>query len=1102
MPPSWHANSVSCNLCQPESAHHDEAEEPACRSQPHERIITDYGGKPSLQSTPKWPVPDCAEREIAKCVPMGTQQKNSPRNVTLAPEAGLDPSRKRLCILIREPLTYNAHTMHIRHLGYGFSLLLMGLLFGCERGPASDAEGLAKVTSALQVQVSPPFDVEPYPTVFDMTSPGRAKLACGTSHCLMIYNLALPDNINRVFATRFDANGTRLDEPSLQISKNEYILGVGARGDEFLVVTSQYNNYTTSSIGTVHYYRVGGSDGAVLEDATSRMPTATPYRIALTGSTWMIVYPGVSYYASLALYDASLQPVGTPVPFQALATTLEVVPGPGQYFAVGYGLYQRIDESTGAPIESAPVKYTQYLSPADERAAYLNGVYEIVCGSGIQLYGWRVNATTGALLDPDDTFNGKTGGKVLRDVSATVTNVPQGIEVDAFDNSVIVSYFSSYWEVNAMRVDITTGLPASTTTDSFGSVPGSITTGGTFQFNVLGQSAFLMDNDQYIKNGTTEASPNIANFPGSWLTAAVPAYLRWLPQVASNGSNYVVVFTVGSTSPQVYATRIDPNTGAYLDNPPVLIGAGYYPSVVLTGSGYLISWINPNGTGGTYGYSIQFPLPTQANTNQYAISSSNISVTPQFAYNGDYLLSTWGNLAARMTATGGVLSADGLAAGASPYYSLGFWHSSSVSGPWPAVVGDTTPTSAYRTFLVVGNTGTLTSPTVSAVRIRSATGAMQATTTVATGHENPFAATDGTNFLVVSNAYGTRNWDGVFVDSLSGLPVGTPVPMAALTSSQTVTGLFFDGTNYNLIISDVYADLTVDSLYLRRFDTSLNRLAEEGTGMGTLLSGSYPFRWTSGAANMSNGRSMVVFDAIDPARAGAAIKGVFVASDGSTPTLGTGGASGSAGASSTTSLGGASSNPSTSSTGGLTANGGAGGFNSTSSSSGGASAVAGGASTSSTGGLTANGGAGGFNSTSSSSGGASAVAGGASATGSGTTSAGAVGGASTVSSGGQGALAVGGSTSSTSEAGGASSSIGGSPAGASANTSATQPASSDAGTGDAGDSSTAYHRSAPGCGCRVGAAKPSTQQLGWLLGLGVVLARRKRTARTPRRATS
>jgi hypothetical protein len=996
----------------------------------------------------------------------------------------------------------------------GWVTALLGIsVSACQFGPGADSnERVALSTAALEARVSAPFDVEAMPTEFNLTSPGNAQLACGKSHCFMIYNLVLRDDKNHVFGTRFDATGARLDAPSVEIAKGEFIIAVGARDDEFLAVTTKgYSSTSASNTGPYHYYRIRGSDGSVIaDDVAARLPTSRPVRIVSTGNTWMIAYPNANGTGcQLSVYDPSFQAVGTPYVLSECANFVsgDIAPGPGQYVAVAYGKYVRINETTGQLLDAAPVTLSAFESTVNGRAVYFNGVFQIVSGNGYEVRGWRVNAETGALLDVDDTFNGKSGAKSIYK-SASSASVSNGLDLDVFDGDVVVSFFRTAGDLAAVRLDVATGLPATSTVDTYISAVQSVPYGErSFEFHSIGQTPMLMSNGGLMQVGSVEAKPWVAGFSGTWTTAAVPSYDRFSPQVASNGNGYLAVWAVGSATYQqgskIMATRIDANTGAYLDNPPVQVGTGEYPMVVSNGSDYLIGWLSTaNAT--TRGYTSIFHADgTRSNGVTHYISQDVQGFVPQAAFNGDYGVSTWGGQAARTDQLGNVLRADGLEAGDSPYYELGFMYD--LGKPSARVVADTTPAPDRRTFLVVGKVNAPNFPNIAAMRIRSATGAMLGPTVIAEAHDDPFAATDGTHFLVVSRNGGSANWDAVFVDPITGLPI--PETKKQIVTSTTerslgVSALFFDGTNYNLVLTSSGSSTdSVPYAFLRRYDTSLNRVAEEANSDGTKLTGGLHLYSDCAAVNQAPGRSLFAFDAVDPARAGNAIKGVFIAADGSTPSVGSGGSSGAAGAGNLPNpMGGAGGSS-------VPANGGVGVAGANATAAGGASGapaaltggVAGNAST------RASGGAAGIAGTPIHRGGSAVVAsdGGATAVG-GSTQRGSTTSmtAGTLGGGGESDVSLGGQGSTATPAGAGASSRGtqsDSEGGRSSSTRSTKAVAGAAavttpGQGVAGFASGSSNVS-EGCLCRAGSPNRQPNSHWWLLVGGVVVTLRRRTAR-------
>src|SRR5262249_47632892 len=65
---------------------------------------------------------------------------------------------------------------------------------------------------------------------------------------------------------------------------------------------------------------------------------------------------------------------------------------------------------------------------------------------------------------------------------------------------------------------------------------------------------------------------------------------RKVPLVASDGKNYLVLWQLDGAD-DVRATRIDGVTGKYLDDPPLVVGAGSLMAVASSGADYLVAWV-------------------------------------------------------------------------------------------------------------------------------------------------------------------------------------------------------------------------------------------------------------------------------------------------------------------------------------------------------------------------------------------------------------------------------------------------------------------------------------------------------------------------------
>lgn len=757
--------------------------------------------------------------------------------------------------------------MWVRRIGAGLVTCALGLLTlsSCaERSERSVARMERAGLSAAPV-VSGPFDIERYPQDWDERAPGEFELGCGTMRCLAVH-LASGAGSHLV-ATRISIAGQILDAPRIVLGQNETVLGVVGRDDEFLVAST--------SGGGVRYRHIRGSDGAILsDDPTPRLPASPPVQMVSTGTTVLILTNDDAGVAA-QVFDASLEPVAEPVilaGFSSLSTG--GIPGDGQYLVASYGDAARIDETTGASLDSPPILFSRYNTGTGRRArgVYQDGVYQLAWAGGRGVYGARIDAATGEPLDPDDTFNETSGVKLLREVNANLTSE---FDVDLVSDNVVVTYGYTSRTLEAIRVDVSTGLPVDTTAANLGLLAPAIVDYPTFSMHGLGERAFLVNDATYLRTGTGYDDNRVVRFAED-RSIAKTSYPRYSPRLASNGSTYLAVFERASTAypsnpREIVATRVDPATGAYLDDPPILVGIGEDAGVASDGTDYLVLslgwesgelryWTRKLLADGTL-------LPARAGRLEDSGSWLDIELT----WNGTYYGAQFRSMAARFDADGEIVLPE--AGGAyAPLLGSGFGDQRA------AVVADTMPAADMRTFLYVGSGSSIVSD-VTGVRVRALTGAVLGSTTIAAGHWNPVATSDGTRALVVSQDRETNEWWGRFVDFVTGLPIEGSAKLLPDLTDTSVARVFFDDGTFGVT---ALLEGPPRSVHLFRYTQELERVAGD-PAEGTPLTHFDGNLHDHSAALAANGRGAFAYGADDLDRLGLAVKLSFFSTDGSAP---------------------------------------------------------------------------------------------------------------------------------------------------------------------------------------------------------------------------
>ncbi|HET9929149.1 MAG TPA: hypothetical protein VFQ35_00615, partial [Polyangiaceae bacterium] len=727
------------------------------------------------------------------------------------------------------------------------------------------------------------FDIESYPKTFNTSSPASVKFACGTSRCLGVHRMTL-DSGAWVLATRVEAGGRVVDFPRIQVAQDAFPLRVLARKDEFLVITAPTETGDTGPLG---YFLVRGSDGVVTPVTSQGLPSTRPVLGASTGESWVLVWREGSG-ARGQVFDAQLVPRGPGAALEAatLGMMADPIPGPGQYLFGAYGNAIRLDEASGNPLDATPIVVSSLFQPPRMAGVYSDGVYQLAFGTQT-IYQTRVEAATGKVLEPDDLFNQVLGPKLIATLPARATG---DVDVDLVAGKVVVSEAMVSDRAGAVVVDPKTGLAAGNNS-IYAVLQNSPLGDPTHEKHVLGDSVFLLDTGNLLQigSGTQPLSPS---FPSAKLALGISGIDRFGCRLAASKAGYLVVFARGSSFAQqgseIVATRIDPTTGAFLDDPPLVVGTGENPSVASDGQNYLVSWLSTADARTHAHYRLVKADGSMTQDNSSQIFDSVQSFAPSLTFDGLYYGVSWGSRAARIDASGTFVApaqtpSDGV------FYNTGLIPTA--GDPSARVAADTNQPPDHRTFLLAGETwvGASDSRNIGIVGIRSGTGAMISGGILAEKHRRPFSVSDGTRVLVLSQEEASGSWYGVFVDpvSVAAIPntrklmIENPTPT---NPSVYVQALSFDGSSYYVVVSERLDSSTLRSTtHLRRFDGSLARLAEE-SGPGISLDGQFQPTWYMDATTFGVDHGLFVFRTSDVARLGFAIKGVFFTADGTQPT--------------------------------------------------------------------------------------------------------------------------------------------------------------------------------------------------------------------------
>jgi hypothetical protein len=758
--------------------------------------------------------------------------------------------------------------------------LLAAAAIGC--GRAEDgAASVGPTKSALAVKVSGPLSVDAPPEWLPASPPvaSQMNMVCGSVRCLAVYPQFV-FGATRMLATRLAQDGSAVDRPRLLLrSRVIGIRAVAARDDEFLVATLEEN-----FDGPVHVYRINGATGAV-DEVTSLLPSR-PSAIGASKDRWIVSYVNGPKWEVVVL-DAAFKPVGPAQSHTAAATGTvpHIVAGDGQFLLAYPGAFLRVNASTGALIDAAPVVFSNY-KVGKTRGVFKNGVYQLVWATTDTgqvfptLYGSRVRASDGVVLDADDTFNQVSGAKVL------CTACGAGLNQSRFNDPVFVN------DVGVPNAVLMTWIPPVAGTPLSGALL-DVTTGLRVDGKTTGAQATgpeLRDAPLIHTTGTWGAAFDPQGAHGLTVTTNPLAFTsklsgvffnsapRTSPGVGSNGSQFLAAWMHGA---DVLATRMDNTTGAYLDGPPLALGTGNGNAIAIAGRGddYLVAWtdkkvvrlrvVHPNGT-------MDAPLTpiTASDSND---GSSLQAWDPRLIWNGKYFLLTWtvGTSAPGEIIRGVRLNAQGAAVDAA------FIRLSPSSSKQYVTLADTAPPENMRTFLVAYQ-----GPTSAVVRrFRSESGVLvEPVTSLPVPVDQPiYGASDGSKMLVTYYGMVGQQSGPVIsaIDPVSGDLTGTPSIVRITSVGPEPADAWHDGKSFVLLVSNRRQGLAAYDLSVRRVDGALAPLDTAVPGAGTLVAGGVTRLYEQRAvATDGKGHSLLLHQFEDLDRLGTSIKGRLLTNDG------------------------------------------------------------------------------------------------------------------------------------------------------------------------------------------------------------------------------
>ncbi len=748
------------------------------------------------------------------------------------------------------------------------------LLAACQAASPNDLTETR--VEALQPKVSAPFYLEGYPTV--PVSSGSvlfSAMACGAVRCMVFYE---DEFLDQNLASRVAADGTPTDIPRLKLPtipvtsfSHAHPFEATARGDVFLLT---YLNHKGGAL-------IDGASGQVLEEFDEKFLGSGARTVA--GEHGWAAFSGIGgSKVSIQIFDENLVQVGANVIGPTTSSVVSVAPAGDQFLVVWPGFAQRVNAITGDVLDATPIEYSRY-SLGKTRVAFVDGVYIIAWIDDGNIYTSRVRAVDGVPLDPDDYVNEVSGAHKVCDACA-----PVDLSLNVFDGRVLLSWTNdppqSYvWQLNAAWLDPVTALREDGNATGNQFVLGMLK-GQNFELEAHGDVALVYSESMLVgfSVGPEEViATGSANAPANSRT-------RWAPAAASNGTDFLAAWIVNG---DVLATRVDPVSGAYVDDPPLPVGAGIGVAVASLGSDYLVVWLKPDKTIGRRLLSADGQLgPTLPDLNVDAFDISDVKVTPDGAR---YLL-TW--YQDGRDVRGIRVAADGSLLDSWPTL---FRYTTpenypNESSPHYEVAADFSSPANQRKFLVG-----VQRPVAEGTRVRvlqSQTGVLANTVALDTTIKDAHLVSNGTSFLMTFPDAGDGSEHFVYLDPTTGAAAGQSVPYLP-SAGISVQEAWFDGRSYNLLVKGDEPN----AYYVRRYSPALDDLDTALPGNGTLLVPDLTFHYEEFAvASNAKGRSLFVSQELDVERLGVTLRGRFFDNDGekSSPpgTAGSSSEGGSAGA--------------------------------------------------------------------------------------------------------------------------------------------------------------------------------------------------------------
>lgn len=789
-------------------------------------------------------------------------------------------------------------------------LILLSFAAGCSQPNESGSTSSSRLPL---ITVSQPFDVEAPPQT-SSAMPVRAQFRCGNTRCLYVYE-QLVGNTQVLLATRLTRSGVVLDTQRIRLP-GAGLNTVAARGDQFLV--THYRETTTAPELTATL--VDGATGALVP--VTQDLGQVDFMVGDAERWYSVSFTAAGGEA--VVRDAALALVGSRIRIPAgfEVASAELVAGDGQALLVAPGRALRIG-SAGAALDARPIEYTRY-NLGSPKAVSVAGIYYLLWANSNKLLTSRIRASDGSVLDPDDSFAQASGAK---QVCHLCDSMWYGIR--AVGTTPLVTWVELSSSVGAVslvgaRIDPATGRRVDGAATGAELTVASVNT-QLPNVHLDGSAGFVIEPTRTVP--LTVTTEPFAFTAGTALpTPYQVSFDRSAPAVASNGSVFLATW-LGPNG--IEASRIDEQTGEYLDDPALVVGSGGPPTVSATSDGFVVAWtwserlmrrhISAEGVVGP-----RFD-PLEAGPSTSMNSNSSIRLT----FDGKHLLLTWLHYdpfnytlyALRLDDKGASLDTQ-----RRPLVtqSDAFAH---------FVLADPQVSESNRVFAVAY----ASSEGVVLRRLSSATGQLLDPVTKLASLGEFWSVNTGAEPIVSLADNRVSAYVGFHVDTVSGTRVDDPRILRPIVLEHNIEHTWFDGRSLMMLHSDVTQPVW-NQLFLRRYSRVFEPLdgnVEPSFGRIDIVhDANQRSIFKIPAVGNGKGRTLLLSVYDDVERFGRAVKGRFVDNDGlptppsaSAGAGGGGAAPGAAGGMNEAGNGGAAAQPSVAGAGsGVAGSGGTGGL--------------------------------------------------------------------------------------------------------------------------------------------------------------------------------